>query len=277
MKSKFQHSHLFYPERHSMKHFVTRFGRYFFWFLISAFCLFLFCGKPDRHVMALIKAKGKIFKMGETGIAKASSVLVTLDHNYYMDRTEITEGFYTSIMGNDPSLFKGDTARPVENVSFIDAAQFCNRRSIAERLEPCYAEGAWMCDRTKNGYRLPTEAEWEYACRGKCESIYFWGSKVSPRYCWYKANSSQAPHPVATKKPNKFGLYDMSGNVWEWCDDRYLADRQISKPTHWELGPKTLRGGSWSSTPELLGSAVRDAGDPFGKSNGVGFRCVKNY
>jgi formylglycine-generating enzyme required for sulfatase activity len=247
--------------------------------LLSALiCLFaMLCAGPiDRHGMAIIKAANKSFSMGQTGIANAAPVNVRFDRNYAIDKTEITCGFFNSLMGYSPSTFKDDTSKPVENVSFIEAAEFCNKRSIHDGLTPCYILGSWVCDRSKNGYRLPTEAEWEYACRAGSGSLYFWGNKVSSKYCWYKANSNGSPHSVATVKPNKFGLYDMSGNVWEWCDDHFVADRSKKADSHWELGPKILRGGSWSSTPDLIGSAVRDGGDPQGKSNGVGFRCVKN-
>jgi formylglycine-generating enzyme required for sulfatase activity len=235
------------------------------------------CAKPvDRHGMADIKAAGKKFTIGQKGIVNAAPVEVTLERDFAMDRTEITTGFFSSVMGYSPSFFKDDTSKPVENVNFIDAALFCNKRSMKEGLSPCYLPGSWMCDRSKNGYRLPTEAEWEFACRAGSTTAYFWGKNVSPKFCWFSGNSAASTHPVATVKPNKFGIFDMSGNVWEWCDDRYEEKRTGEKPAHWELGPKTLRGGSFSSSAALVVSAVRDAGDPLGKSNGVGFRCVKN-
>jgi formylglycine-generating enzyme required for sulfatase activity len=214
--------------------------------------------------------------MGQSGVANATPIDVVLDHDFAMDRTEITQGMFKGIMGYNPSYFTGDTSKPVESVSYIEAAEFCNKRSIAEGLSPCYSPVNWWCDRSKNGYRLPTENEWEFACRAGKKMLFYWGKKVSPNYCWFKGNSNNYTHSVAMVKPNRFGLYDMIGNVWEWCDDRYYADRKAKVGGHWELGPKTLRGGSWSSAPELLGSAVRDNGDPMGKSNGVGFRCVKN-
>ena len=243
---------------------------------VSGLLLGAFCAKPvDRHGMAVIKSAGKKFVMGQKGIANAAPMEVTLDRNFAIDRSEISSGFFTAIMGYSPSFFKADTSRPVENVSFIEAVLFCNKRSIKENLTPCYDTKMWACDRSKNGFRLPSEAEWEYASRAGSTTAYFWGKKFSSKYCWYSGNSEKAPHPVAMVKPNRFGLFDMSGNVWEWCDDRYNADR-LEKLSHWELGPKTLKGGSFSSSPELLGSAIRDGGDPLGKSNGVGFRCVRN-
>jgi formylglycine-generating enzyme required for sulfatase activity len=226
--------------------------------------------------MADINAAGKKFQMGRKGMANAAPMEVTLERNFAIDRTEVTNGFFGAVMGYSPSSFRGDTACPVENVSFIEAATFCNKRSLREKLSPCYDEKMWACDPSKNGYRLPTEAEWEYACRAGSKTVYFWGNSISPKYCWYGGNGGKTTHPVATKKPNGFGLFDMSGNVWEWCDDHYSAERPPKKPDHWELGPKTLKGGSWSGNPEQLGSAVRDGGDPLGKSNGVGFRCVRN-
>jgi formylglycine-generating enzyme required for sulfatase activity len=239
--------------------------------------LLVSCAKPvDRHGMAAIKAAGKKFTMGQKEIANAAPIEAAIERDFAIDKTEITTGFFSRIMGNAPSYFKDDTAKPVENVTFVDAALFCNKRSELEGLAPCYIPGSWICDRTKNGYRLPTEAEWEYACRAGSNEKYFWGSKVSSKYCWYGGNGNNVTHRVATAKPNKFGLFDMSGNVWEWCDDRYYADRRQKQDSHWQLGPKTLRGGSFSSSAELVGSAARDGGEPLGKSNGVGFRCVKN-
>jgi formylglycine-generating enzyme required for sulfatase activity len=245
--------------------------------VVSIYLLMAVCSRPvDRHGMAVIKAAGKKFVMGQKGLATAAPVEVTLERDFAIDRTEVTTGFFAKLMGNAPSFFKGDTSKPVENVSFMDAALFCNNRSVKEGLTPCYNYTHWACDRSKNGYRLPSEAEWEYACRAGSKTPFFWGKKMLSHYCWYRGNSNETTHPVATVKPNGFGLYDMSGNVWEWCDDRYTPERQEKKSSHWELGPKILRGGSFSSPPDQVGSAVRDGGDPMGKSNGVGFRCVKN-
>jgi formylglycine-generating enzyme required for sulfatase activity len=263
-------------ERHDMRITVVDYTKSVSLLIVISCALLVSCGKPDRHGMAIIKAAGKKFVMGQNGLANAKPMEITLDHNFYMDRTEVTQTMFKGIMGNNPSFFKGDSTRPVENVSFIEAAGFCNRRSVAEGLAPCYSPASWSCDRTKNGYRLPNEVEWEFACRAGKNTRFSWGTGVSPRHCWFKGNSGAVTHPVATAKPNSLGLYDMIGNVWEWCDDRYTPSRDSKSLTHWELGPKTLRGGSWSSAPDLLGSAVRDGGDPQGKSNGVGFRCVRN-
>jgi formylglycine-generating enzyme required for sulfatase activity len=244
--------------------------------IVIGCAVFVFCAKhPYRHGMAEIKAAGKKFVMGRNGLTNAAPVEITLDHDYYIDRTEVTQAMFQRVMGNNPSFFKGDSTRPVENVSFIDAAEFCNRRSVAEGLSPCFLPATWLCDRTKNGYRLPTEAEWEFACRGGRQTRFSWGNTMNGKYCWYMDNSGKTTHGAGTLRPNRFGLYDMIGNVWEWCDDRFSPDR--SQPKYWQLGPKTLRGGSWSSSAQSLESAVRDGGDPQGKSNGVGFRCVRNF
>ena len=242
--------------------------------IVIGCALMVSCGKPDRHGMAVIKAAGKKFVMGQSGLTNAAPVEITLDRDYAIDRTEVTQAMFKGLMGNNPSFFKGDSTRPVDNVNFIEAAEFCNRRSIAEGLSPCYSPANWSCDRSKNGYRLPTEAEWQYACKGGKQTRFSWGNAINGKYCWYLDNCGKTTHGVGTLKPNSFGLYDMIGNVWEWCDDRYSPNRAPAK--YWQLGPKTLLGGSWSSSAQSLGSAARDGGDPQGKSNGVGFRCVKN-
>jgi Uncharacterized conserved protein len=251
------------------------FGKIVCLLIVIGCALFVFCGKPaDRHGMAVIKAAGKKIIMGQSGLTNAAPVQTVLDRDYAIDRTEVTQAMFKGLMGYKPSFFKGDSTRPVENVSFIDAAGFCNRRSIVEGLMPCYSPANWSCDRTKNGYRLPTETEWEYACRGGKQTRFSWGGNINNKYCWYMDNSGKATHATGLRKPNGFGLYDMVGNVWEWCDDRFSPDRAQAK--YWQLGPKTLLGGSWSSSAQSLGSATRDGGDLQGKSNGVGFRCVKN-
>ena len=205
---------------------------------------------------------------------------------FLMDRFEVTQALYEQLMTANPSHFKG-TNRPVEQISWANAALFCNMRSRAEGLEPCYDEETGECNYNANGYRLPTEAEWEYACRAGTTTRYFFGQ--DPRqlklYAWYADNSEKRTHPVGQKRPNPWGLYDMYGNVAEWCNDMYAPDYYAHSPSRNPHGPKegkryVLRGGSWKSSAEVCRSADRFAEDPgfedacFARDT-IGFRCVR--
>jgi formylglycine-generating enzyme required for sulfatase activity len=138
--------------------------------------------------------------------------------SFRIGKYPVTQVQYQAVMGANPSYFQGNPQNPVENVSYDDAETFCQKLSKA----------------TGKQYRLPTEAEWEYACRAGTTSDYYGD------YAWYKGNSQQTTHPVGQKKPNAWGLYDMRGNVWEWCEDG------------------CLRGGSWDTDPLNYRSMVRN-------------------
>ena len=170
---------------------------------------------------------------------------------FEMGVTEITQEQYLSITGTSPSFFCGE-CYPVQSVSWFDAARFCNQLSEKAGLTPCYDESTWECNYSVNGFRLPTEAEWEYACRAGTETAYYSGDDESDldTVGWYKENSGETPHPVGQKAPNGYGLYDMHGNVWEWCNDWYVEDYYATSPTDNPIGPqsgtyKMERGGSW--------------------------------
>src|SRR5690606_13265999 len=127
----------------------------------------------------------------------------------------VTQELYLAVAGKIPSEFQGELL-PVESVSWLDAVSFCNNLSKQFKLESCYDLTSELIgfDASKNGYRLPTEAEWEYACKaGTNEPRYGELNEVA----WFKSNSCGSTHPVGTKRPNSWGLYDMLGNVWEWC------------------------------------------------------------
>jgi formylglycine-generating enzyme required for sulfatase activity len=203
-----------------------------------------------------------------------------------MDPHEVTQELYERIMGSNPSRRK-NPKNPVEQVTWAAAVKFCNARSEREGLTPCYDPKTWACNFSANGYRLPTEAEWEYACRAGSATQYYFGdaSEELKGYGWFESNSGSAPHPVAQRKPNAWGLFDMSGNVWEWCNDFYGAKYYKSSPVDNPRGPtegekRVLRGGAWSSSAENCTAFVRNcdeagATDVCLTMDSNGFRCVR--
>ncbi|UCG57169.1 MAG: SUMF1/EgtB/PvdO family nonheme iron enzyme [Phycisphaerales bacterium] len=206
--------------------------------------------------------------------------------SFYIDKYPVTQEEYQKVMGNNPSRWKG-TKNPVEQIRWSDAVRYCNARSRLEGLQPCYDLETWECDFKTNGYRLPTEAEWEYACRAGTETGYSFGRNELElkRHAWFEDNSHGRPQPVGQKAPNPWGLCDMHGNVWEWCNDFYQVDYYQQSPKEDPKGPKTgdnkvVRGGAWNSSAASCRSSYRYNEDPgytdvcFGYDI-YGFRCVR--
>jgi formylglycine-generating enzyme required for sulfatase activity len=210
--------------------------------------------------------------------------------SFLIDRHEVTQAEFEKLgkieAFPNPSHFKGPNL-PVEQVTWPQAARFCNARSRLEGLKPCYNEDTGACDFQASGYRLPTEAEWEYACRAATDRQYSFGG--DPRqlgdFAWFADNSSKKTHPVGQKKPNPWGLLDMHGNVAEWCQDVYDPGYYRASPANNPCGPAegkeyALRGGSWKSAADALQSARRLGEDPgFSDAclarDAIGFRCVR--
>jgi formylglycine-generating enzyme required for sulfatase activity len=210
---------------------------------------------------------------------------------FLMDRTEVTQEQFRKLQIPDPSHFK-DRTRPVEQVAMGEVIEFCNERSYVEGLQEVYTvdaeTGSWRCDFSADGYRLPTEAEWEYASRSRSNAQRFYGDddgRDLKRYAWFTENAAKKTHPVGRKRPNPWGLYDMYGNVAEWCNDYYQEDYYAEGPQRNPRGPAAakllvLRGGSWNSPPEHCRSSWRAGESPklhdicFAKDT-IGFRCVR--
>lgn len=188
-------------------------------------------GMNDK--MSLIYAKGEIFLMGQDGIGDTVHQ-VTFTYDFWMDTAEVSQKDYSSIMGVNPSYHIGNSL-PVEQVTWFDAVLYCNARSKLDGFDSvysydtllgvagdsCYELTDLSINFVKNGYRLPTEAEWEFACRATTTTEYYWGSAIDGNYVWYCENSGNETHPIGTKLPNIFRLYNMSGNVFEWVNDWY--------------------------------------------------------
>jgi formylglycine-generating enzyme required for sulfatase activity len=232
----------------------------------------------DPVTIEMVSIPAGTFQMGQAGVDEpVHQVTVSA---FQMGRYEITKAQYPAVMGENPSRFKGDTQRPVETVSWEDAVTFCNKLSEAAGLQSCYDLSTWACDFTKNGYRLPTEAEWEYACRAGTTTNYYTGDSESDlaKAGWYLGNSGNTTHAVGGKQANALGLYDMHGNVWEWCSDWYgrYSSANATDPQGPSSGSSRVeRGGSWGSSGNCCLSAYRRSLSPDGRSDGIGFRVVR--
>ncbi len=221
--------------------------------------------------MEFVFVKGGCFEMGDTfgdGYSYEKPVHDVCVSDFYMGKYEVTQGQWEVIMGDNPSYFKncGDNC-PVENVSWYEVQEFIER----------------LNSKSGKKYRLPTEAEWEYAARsgGKREKYAGTNSDADlGSYAWYIMNSGSKTHPVGQKQPNGLGLYDMSGNVWEWVSDRYDQNYYKNSPRNNPKGPssgsyRVLRGGSWSGVPNAIRASYRFDINPSTRNYNYGFRLLR--
>jgi formylglycine-generating enzyme len=232
-------------------------------------------GLPDKVMedpgtgMEFVFVKGGCFRMGDTfgdGFPDEIPVHEVCVDDFWMGKYEVTQAQWQKVMGNNPSEFKKGGNYPVERVNMDDTEAFIEKLSAA----------------SKRPYRLPREAEWEYAARsgGKAEK---WAGTSEQgalgEYAWYDANSDKQTHPVGQKKPNGLGLYDMSGNVMEWCKDWYEKPYYRRSPKENPKGPESgqyrvLRGGCWLHDAVDARASNRTRFLPFHRSYGIGFRLV---
>lgn len=214
--------------------------------------------------MEFLPVSGGCFQMGESnGDADEKPVHPVCLDSFYIGKFEVTQGQWQQMMGSRPSFFSscGDNC-PVESVSWNDAQEFIRKLN------------------SLNGktYRLLTEAEWESACRGG-KTVRFCGSNDVDDVAWYDKNSNSKPHPVGEKRPNGLGIYDMSGNVWEWVNDWFHKDSYSSSPPRNPEGAlsgskRVIRGGSWYNDSSNVRTSIRGSDDPDHRSINLGFRLA---
>jgi formylglycine-generating enzyme required for sulfatase activity len=226
---------------------------------------------PDFNLEMVDIPAGK-FNMGSNKYDNEKPIHEVIVPAFQIGKYPITQAQYR-VMGTNPSHFSGNPQNPVEMVTWFDAQAFCKKLSQL----------------TGKTYRLPTEAEWEYACRAGTETQFSFGDDESQLgdYAWFDGNSNSATHPVGQKQPNPWGIYDMHGNVWEWCADQYHESYATKSDNIKENGSiawadnnitnqssRILRGGSWFHIPVKSRSASREKYDADDGFNDIGFRVV---
>ncbi|MBF0520971.1 MAG: SUMF1/EgtB/PvdO family nonheme iron enzyme [Nitrospirae bacterium] len=215
--------------------------------------------------MEFVFVRGGCYKMGDTfgdGESYEKPVHEVCVDSFYLGRNEVTQLQWTKIMGNNPSFFKNGDNYPVENVSWNDAKAFINKLNVKTGMK----------------YSLPTEAEWEYACRSEGMSEKYSGGSDADNYAWYDKNSGNKTHPTLQKQSNGLGLSDMSGNVWEWVEDAFAMDayskHSRNNPIHIGRsgGNRVIRGGSWSNYMQDIRCSFRDDNAPDYRFKDIGLR-----
>ncbi|MBI9030555.1 SUMF1/EgtB/PvdO family nonheme iron enzyme [bacterium] len=217
----------------------------------------------------------KIIGGSVEGQSFSHPMMETTVEDFYMSKYEVTQGEYESVMGVNPALDAGTgNDYPVYNVTWREAVEYCNARSIQEGLNPCYNTAYWACDFSANGYRLPTLMEWLYAAKGgnqqPASDYNQWaGTNIETEvtnYAWYTANNSpNGTKEVGSKEPNELGLYDMTGNVMEWSNNSYM----------WGMFYE-VRGGSWNSDADSCELGYVKCISPTRFYNNLGFRIVRS-
>ncbi len=229
----------------------------------------------------MVFVQGGTFQMGSNEEADEKPIHTVTVNDFYIGKYEVTQKEWKEVMGKNPSNWKGDEL-PVERVSWYDAVEFCNKKSEKEGLQKCYSGSGKniTCNFNANGYRLPTEAEWEYAARGgnKSRDYTYSGSNSIGDVAWCSSNSGSKTHPVGKKQSNELGIYDMSGNVWEWCNDWYDSNYYSSSPRNNPPGAsvgfyRVFRGGGWRGSAGDGRVADRRYHNP-ASSSSIGFRLV---
>ncbi len=276
----------------------TRFLLCFVLVLGTLFCLLACGGKDDNSVpdaktaettdpstsANMIHVPGGTFMMGSNEKEDDEQPVhqVTLSP-FYIGKYEVTQAEWKEVMGRNPSFSKGDNL-PVEQVSWFDAVDYCNKRSVKEGLTPCYSGSGdnISCDWGANGYRLPTEAEWEHAARGgnKSQGYAYSGSNDIGSVAWYWLNSDIETHEVGTKAANELGIYDMSGNVFEWCWDWYAFGYYAQGPGRNPKGAgsgsgRVLRGGYFGNDAYSCTVSYRGNYGATDSSDAIGFRICR--
>jgi formylglycine-generating enzyme required for sulfatase activity len=259
-----------------------------------------FCGCTDNALEGVIEepsmpgymaaVQGGSFEMGDNfgdGSSDERPVHSVHVSSFYMSVYEITQSQYSGIMGDNPSQYISPN-RPVENVQWSDAVLYCNERSRREGLEAAYAitSSGVVCDFLANGYRLPTEAEWEYAAKGggSAASFKYAGSNSCDNVAWYSGNSDSMTHRIGLKGKNALGIYDLSGNVREWCWDwagtaNYyaLSDGEVDPKGPAEGTSHVIRGGHYSSDSMEIRVSARITTGLSNSNKGTGFRVVRSH
>lgn len=245
--------------------------------------------------MALVRARGTCFGMGQSGFRAAEEPIhqVCFSSHFWMDSTEVTFGDFAGVTGVDLAAGASPDL-PVVNISWFDALLYCNARSKADGKDTVYVYTAQQGETGKksvleglviseeaDGYRLPTEAQWEFACKADSLTLFFWGNDIAEAsgYAWTKDNSSAMAHPVGLKRPNIWGLYDIAGNVWEWCQDwfdggYYGASEWVDPPGPPAGVTRVIRGGSWSHSLYFAQAGTRASFAPGSADTTIGFRTV---